>query len=187
VGATVAVDEDELARILERDFQGGLEVALKIEISFNATMIPDRYLAASIALDVNWCRNFGPAFDLRHLKNCMGIVGSRNELSIVCLSDSAQPEKETIYADDMPGRSWYEATFVKPTEIIAIDWHVYRKFLLVWAAVLALGIFAAMLLPPGAQVAKGIFLGATLVCPYGFAHFCFVIPRGFGLLKRLCE
>ena len=42
-----------------------------------------------------------------------------------------------------------------------------------------------MLLPPGAQVAKGIFLGATLVCPYGFAHFCFVIPRGFGLPKRL--
>ena len=74
---------------------------------------------------------------------------------------------------------------MKPTEIIAIDWHVYRKFLLVWAAVLALGIFAAMLLPPGAQVAKGIFLGATLVCPYGFAHFCFVIPRGFGLRKRL--
>src|SRR5207247_4989747 len=52
-------------------------------------------------------------------------------------------------------------------------------------AALALVIFVAMLLPPGAQVGKGIFLGATLVYPYGLAHFCFVIPRRAGLLRLL--
>jgi len=57
------------------------------------------------------------------------------------------------------------ATFVKPTQIIAIDWRAHRKFLLVSAAGLALGIFAAMLLLPGAQLAKGVLLGATLVYP----------------------
>ena len=54
---------------------------------------------------------------------------------------------------------------MKPTQIIAIDWRAHRKFLLVSAAGLALGIFAAMLLLPGAQLAKGVLLGATLVYP----------------------
>ncbi|PYS45668.1 MAG: hypothetical protein DMG13_31590, partial [Acidobacteria bacterium] len=71
----------------------------------------------------------------------------------------------------------------------AQHWRLRRNFADCGAtlptAALALGIFAAMLLPPGAQVGKGIFLGATLVYPYGLAHFCFVIPRRAGLLRLL--
>ena len=69
--------------------------------------------------------------------------------------------------------------------IIRRDWKQHGKTIVGTVIGMALGILFVKRFGPDPGIAKGIVIGAGVVCPYGFSQLCFFIERQHGLLKRL--
>src|ERR1051325_3317787 len=85
-----------------------------------------------------------------------------------------------------------EKTFMQAPEflkfagqIIVKDWKQHGKAMLGTVTGMALGILFVRRFGPDQAIAKGIVIGAGVVCPYGFSQLCFFIERQHGLLKKL--
>ncbi len=78
------------------------------------------------------------------------------------------------------------AGFVKfASQIISKDWKRHWKPMIATVTGMALGVLFVMRFGPDPAMAKGIIIGAGVVCPYGFSQLCFFIERQHGLLKQL--